>query len=175
MNSSKRSESSDPEYGLDSRYSSKKEQESEAILLMEERLNRMKNLSKEDIIRAKLTQLKLKMEEYLEPSSDHAANRFTHFLRSYIDTIYSKRSKFADDLNISPINLSQIINNHREPHDEFMLKLMIHSEKVYKNVGNFPKEMWYQLYFHEKIMNTMSNQEKWRPKLEKKVTLSEEI
>jgi hypothetical protein len=52
----------DVEYGLDSRYKSKKENKSESISLMEARLMRMKNLSKDQIIRAKLLQLKLKME-----------------------------------------------------------------------------------------------------------------
>jgi hypothetical protein len=53
----------DAEYGLDSRYKSKKERESEAASLMEARLMRIKNLSKDQINRAKLMQLKLKMEE----------------------------------------------------------------------------------------------------------------
>jgi hypothetical protein len=49
-------------YGLDSRYKSKKERESNAAALMEARLKRMKNLSGDQIIRAKLIQLKLRME-----------------------------------------------------------------------------------------------------------------
>ena len=39
------------EYGVDSRYKSKKERESEATALMEVRLMRMKNLSKDQIVR----------------------------------------------------------------------------------------------------------------------------
>ncbi len=50
----------DAEYGVDSRYKSNKERESEATALMEARLIRMKNLSKDQIIRAKLLQLKLR-------------------------------------------------------------------------------------------------------------------
>ena len=51
----------DSEFGLDSRYQSKKEYQSEATSLMEARWRRMKNLSKDQIIHAKLMQLKLKM------------------------------------------------------------------------------------------------------------------
>lgn len=54
------------EYGIDSRYESKAEQKSEAALLMESRLARMKNLSKDQILHAKLMQLKLKMEDYIK-------------------------------------------------------------------------------------------------------------
>ncbi len=162
----------DAEYGLDSRYNSNKESESEAILLMEARLLRMKNLTKDQIIRAKLMQLKLKMEEYLkEPIYDNK-NHFSDFLKAYIDTIYPTRNKFAQDISITPIRLSQVINNHREPQEEFIMKLMIHSERVYKNICDFQKKTWYQVYFHEKICDTMSNQQHWRPNLEKEIKLS---
>lgn len=165
----------DAEFGLDSRYKSEKERESEALSLMEARLMRMKNLSKEQINRAKLMQLKLRMEEYLKQPVYDNQNHFSNFLKTYIDTIYATRNKFAEDMNITPIRLSQVINNHREPKDEFIMKLMIHSEMVYKNICDFPKKTWYKVYFHEKICDTMSSQDKWRPKLEKHVKFSKTI
>jgi len=165
----------DAEYGLDSRFKSSKERDSESALLMEARIIRMKNLSKDQIIRAKLMQLKLKMEDYLKQPIYDNKNHFSDFLKSYIDTIYSTRNSFAHDINIKPIRLSQVINNHREPKDEFIMKLMIHSEKVYESVCEFQKKTWYQVYFHEKICDTMSSQDKWRPNLEKEVSLSESI
>lgn len=161
------------EYGLDSRYSSDLEAKTEAISLMEARLMRMKNLSKDQIIRARLIQLKLKMEEYLKQTSNDNQNNFSVFLKTYIDTIYTNRNKFASDINITPIRLSQIINNHREPKDEFIMKLMIHSEKVYENICDFQEKVWYEVYYHEKICDTMSSQEEWKPKIEKDIKLSE--
>lgn len=163
----------DAEYGVDSRYKSDKEGESEATALMEARLMRMKNLSREQITRAKLVHLKLKMEEYLKNPVYDNRNYFSEFLESYVDTIYSKRGIFAKDIDIEPVSLSQVINNHREPNEEFILKLMIHSEMVYKNVCEFHKKTWYQVYFQEKICDTMSSQEKWRPEIEKHVRVSE--
>jgi len=165
----------DAEYGLDSRYKSKKESKSEATALMEARLNRMKSLSKDQIIRAKLMQLKLKMEAYIKQPIYDNRNYFSEFLEAYIDTIYSKRNAFAKDIDITPVSLSQVINNHREPKDEFIKKLMIHSEKVYLNLCKFHKKTWYQVYFHEKICDIMSSQEEWRPKIEKHVKFSESI
>jgi hypothetical protein len=165
----------DAEYGLDSRYTSKKETESEATSLMEARLAKMKNLSKDQIIRAKLMQLKLKMEEYIKEPIYDDRNHFSDFLKIYVDTIYSTRNQFAHDINITPIRLSQVINNHREPKDEFIQRLMIHSEMVYKTICKFPKSTWYKVYFHEKICDTMSKQEKWRPKFEKDIKLTESI
>ncbi len=176
MNSKHQKESTrDPDFGLDSRYQSKKEAASEATSLMEARLEKMKNLSKDQIIRAKLIQLKLKMEEYLKQPQYDGSNYFSYFLKEYIDTIYSTRKGFARDINVSPIRLSQVINNHRDPQDEFILKLMIHSEMVFENICSFQKMTWYQVFFHDKVCNTMMNQEEWRSKIEKDVNLSEPI
>ncbi len=119
----------DTEYGIDSRYKSNEERESEATALMEARLRRMKNLSKDQIMKAKLLQLKLKMEEYIKKPVYDSHNYFSDFLKSYIDSIYSKRSTFAKDIDVTPVSLSQVINNHREPKEEFLLKLMIHSRR----------------------------------------------
>jgi len=165
----------DVEYGIDSRYKSKKERESDATALMEARLMRMKNLSKDQINKAKLLQLKLKMEEYIKNPVYDNHNYFSDFLKIYIDSIYSKRSTFAKDVDVTPVSLSQVINNHREPKEEFIMKLMIHSEKVYKDVCEFHKKIWYQVYYHEKICDTMSNQEQWRPEIEKHIRISETI
>lgn len=165
----------DAEYGVDSRYITAKERELDATALMEARLIRMKNLPKDQIIRARLLQLKFKMEEYLNNPMYDNRNYFSEFLATYVDTIYSKRSVFAKDIDIAPVNLSQVINNHREPNEDFILKLMIHSEMAYKNVCEFQKKTWFQVYFQEKICDTMSSQEKWRPEIEKHVRLSESI
>lgn len=163
------------EYGLDSRYQSKKDRNSDSAMLMEARLSRMKNLSKDQILRARLLQLKLKMEDYLKQPVYDNRSYFSEFLQSYIDILYPTRSKFARDINVKPIRLSQVINNHRDPQEEFIMKLMIHSEKVFANVCEFQNRTWFQVYFHEKICDTMANQKKWRPGIEKEIKISESI
>jgi hypothetical protein len=163
------------EYGVDSRYSSKKESQADGKALMEARLQRMKNVSKDQIVKARLLQLKFRMEEYLKKPVYEDHKFFTSFLTSYIDTIYSKRTYFAKDIGITPVSLSQVLNNHREPKEEFILRLMIHSEKTFKTVGQFHKKTWYQVYFHEKLCDTMSSQDKWRPGVEKHVNISKSI
>ena len=165
----------DPEFAVDSRYRSKKERESEATLLMEARLEKMKKLTGDQITRAKLMQLKLKIDEYLNQVENDKQNNFSELLKFYIDTIYPKRSSFAEDINITSVKLSQIINNHREPNDEFIRKLMIHSEKVFNDLCDFKGENWYLIYFNDKLGAMMADEDKWRPKLEKQIKLSEAI
>jgi len=154
---------------VDSRYTSKKEKDVDSRALMEARLQRMKNVSADHIVKARLLQLKLKMEEYIKKPVYKDHNFFTEFLAKYIDTIYNRRNNFAKDIDITPVRLSQVLNNHRDPKEEFMLRLMVHSEKTYKNVCQFNKKTWYQVYYHEKICDTMSSQDEWRPDVEKHV------
>jgi len=161
------------EYGVDSRYTSIEERKKDYKAIVKARLERANKPSKEQIIRAKLLQLKLKMDSHLKAPVYNHQNHFTAFLETYIDTIYSKRNEFAKDINITPILLSQIINNHRDANEEFILKLIIHSEKVFENLGKFNKTIWYEIYFQDKIFATMSNQKEWRPKIEKQVKFNE--
>jgi len=159
----------DAEFGIDSRYKTKIQREQDAVALMQARLNRMKDLSEAQILQARLMQLKLRMENYLNEPVYDKQNHFCQFLESYVDAIYSRRGDFAKDINVTANFLSKIIHNHREPNEAFMLKLMIHSEKVFSQVGPFKKTTWYQIYYHEKLCETMANQKKWRPALEKQV------
>jgi hypothetical protein len=163
----------DPEFGVDSKYKSIKEKKQDSVTLMQARLDRMKNLPKEQVIRAKLLQLKLKMENYLKEPVYNNQHHFAYFLETYIDAIYSKRKEFANDINVTPVFLSKIINSHREPKEDFILKLMIHSEKVFEKMGEFQKKTWYQIYLHEKLCDTMASMDTWRPKIEKQVKFTE--
>ncbi len=166
---------SNPESGVDSRYKSIDEKLSDGKRLMEARLKRLKGLSRDQIIKAKLIQLKLKMEEYVKQPVYKNHDFFTSFLSDYIDTIYEKRIMFAKDINITPVSLSQILNNHREPKKEFMFRLMLHSELTYKNICTFEKKTWYQVYYHEKLCDTMANQDKWKPAEKKYVKIKNAV
>jgi|AntRauMFilla1563_2_1112583.scaffolds.fasta_scaffold38796_2 hypothetical protein len=161
----------DSEYGVDSRYESKINRMADGEALMEARLRRMKNVSGELIVKGKLLQLKFKMEEYLLDTDSDNECKFTDFLSQYIDMLYDKRSHFSEDIDITPVLLSQILNNHRQPSEEFMLRLMVHSENAFLNVCSFQKKSWYQIYYQEKINKMMSNQGEWRSKVAKHVKM----
>ena len=57
------------EYGVDSRYASDEERKTDGKKLMEARLQRLRSLSVDQIIKAKLLQLKFQMEEYMNSTS----------------------------------------------------------------------------------------------------------
>ena len=72
-------------------------------------------------------------------------------------------------------SLSQILNNHREPKDEFMFRLMLHSEMAFENIVNFQNKIWYQVYYHEKIYDKMANQNERKPEEKKHVNIKHAI
>jgi len=164
--------SQDPEYGVDSRYTSKKDRLEDSKLLMEARLKRLSNLSEEEIINAKLLQLKYRMEEFVLNPIKKRENYFLDFLKQYIEILYIKRGHFAEDINITPVLLSQILNKHREPKKEFILRLIIHSEKIYKRFSPIHEKLWFQVFYHEKIYDTIFNQDVWRSQEEKNVKIN---
>jgi len=168
-----RGKTGEAEYGVGSGYASEKERNTDGIRLVEVRLQQIREVSDEQILWARLKQLKLQMEEFAISPGNEEDYSFAGFLKSYIDMLYSKRSIFAGDMDVSPVSLSQVLNKHREPKLEFLLRLMIHSEQVYQNVCPFKKDTWFKVYYHEKIINTLLGQNQWQPKEEKHVNISE--
>lgn len=67
------------EFGIDSRYENQKDKNLESTRLMEERVKRLKKLPPEQVIKAKLLQLKYKMEDYLSKTMDDNQSHFTRF------------------------------------------------------------------------------------------------
>jgi transcriptional regulator with XRE-family HTH domain len=160
-----------PEFGVDSRYKNLDSKLLEGKILMEARLERLNRLSRHQIVKARLLQLKLRMEEYLQNEEYSNYSFFTSFLTDYIDTIYEKRTLFAEDMKITPVSLSQILNNHRDPNEEFLLKLLQHSELTFKKFFDFPKEIWFKVYYYEKIHDTIENHKRCRTEVKNRVRI----
>ena len=141
----------DPEYGVDSKSGTKQHMVSEAVELMQYRVDKMKNLSDSDVRKARLLQLKYKMQRYLEVASNVEHFRFAEFLQLYADILYTKRIDFASEFGISAVVLSQFINTHREPNVEFLSKLTLHTLTSYKQIGGFPSSLWFEVYYKDKL------------------------
>jgi len=159
----------DFKYLIDSRNLTKEEKKANSKAIIEARVQRLNERSTGDIKKAKLLQLKLQIEEYLKEAITSDDLTFSGFLKTYIDILYTKRKDFASDVSTDPLVLSQLLNNHREPQEKFMLRLMVHSEKTYENIGEFNQKTWYQIYYKEKIKKVLESENKWRPSIEKQV------
>ena len=157
--------SNDPEFGVDSRYSVLKDQVEDSKTLMEARLQRMQGLTKDQLVKARLLQLRFKMKTFVqsEALSDQQEDQFLAYLQFYIDTLYRKRKDFAQDINETPIMLSKILNGHVSPKKVFMLKLIVHSEKIFQEIGPFEKGLWYQVYHRQALEHLLNQEAEWLP------------
>lgn len=80
-------------------------------------------------LRFKLLQLKYQMEDYINrPFDEHYT--FGFFLKNYVDILNIKRYQFADEISIDETYLSQIINRHRPPSEEIIIRLELHSRNL---------------------------------------------
>jgi len=116
---------------------------------------RKKDKSKQTVetkLKIQLMQLKFLMEDYIKETGYRKEYDFSYFLKEYIIRLGKKHKEFAEEMNIDPTELSQIINKHRQPNEKFIIRLEIHSNK------NFPAIIWYNLIQKEKTFELLTDQ-----------------
>lgn len=149
-------------YLIDSRHLTDKEKEKEREAILKVREARFRNRTSFEIQVARLLQLKYQMEAYLEESPeagiDNPGTYFTKFLNIYVNTLYKKKKDFASDLSIDPIVLSQVLNNHRDPQDSFIHRLVIHSTACFEKVCEFDQDIWPRIFYQDKVCKFLSGQ-----------------
>tara|TARA_R110000744_G_scaffold181413_1_gene300566 strand:+ start:14564 stop:15094 length:531 start_codon:yes stop_codon:yes gene_type:complete len=151
----------DFKYLIDSRNLTDKEKVEDREAIVKARAERFGKRTDNEIKTARLMQLKFQMEEYLSSPLGSSVPSFPKFLITYIDTLYDKRKDFASDISIKPIVLSHILNEHREPNESFILRLMLHSQDSFKDLFNFDKELWAMAYYQDKVCRFLGSSEKW--------------
>ena len=159
-------------YLIDSRNLSDMQIRENSNAILKARELRLMSRSNHDIMLARLLQLKLKIDDYLNSPYFDLQDSFSSFLRMYVDIIYDKRKNFAIDMSIKPLLLSQVLNNHRDPQEKFMLRLIVHSENSFKEVCEFDQKIWYRIFYKEKVSKIVDGQRDWRSSVEKFVTNS---
>lgn len=91
-----------------------------------------------------MVMLKLRMDDALKVKGFNREHSFGNFLRQYIKIIGLKHKTFAAEISITPAELSQLINGHRNPNEIILIRLEIHSGKL------FPAITWYKLLEKER-------------------------
>lgn len=93
---------------------------------------------------AGLLQLRFQIEDYLKAPDYDSNLSFGYFLKKYVELINKKRKVFAEDIDIDPTLLSQLINLKRDPPAYVMVRLEIHSNNA------IPAGCWFRLVVKEK-------------------------
>ncbi|PWV44851.1 hypothetical protein [Chitinophaga sp. S165] len=107
--------------------------------------------SEENKLIAKLLQLKFLIEDYLKGNNFNKEFYFGYFLKEYITRIEKKNKQFANEINVDPTELSQIINKHRKPTEKIIYRLELHSNR------NFPAVMWFKILEKEREYELIHN------------------
>ncbi len=154
-------------YLIDSRNLSEKERREISDSLTRAREKRFLERGENEKKAARLLQLKYQMEEYLSSSEIVREAQFPKFLGIYIDTLYDKRKNFAHDLSVTPVLLSHVLNEHREPQESFLQRLIVHSSNSYKSIGDFDIQLWPKVYYQDKIHQFIASKNKWQKEEER--------
>lgn len=104
-------------------------------------------------IYSKLLQLKFQLEDYAYTNHYKKALNFGYFLNEYVTRQDKKDRQFANEVDVTSSVLSQYINNHRKPKDEFVIRLELHSN------GMIPAISWLKIIQKDKEHEIMNNQE----------------
>ncbi len=129
-----------------------KKQRAEADAELNDALSKRRAvMSKEDLLKANLLQLRFQIEDYVINKQFDKRKTFGHFLKTYIDRLNKKRNEFAAEIQIKPAELSQYINNHRMPPKNVMIRLELHSHKI------IPATDWYRLVEKENLYELSNN------------------
>jgi plasmid maintenance system antidote protein VapI len=113
--------------------------EAEELAFWAMRKKRLRERSPEQQILANILQLKFQLEDYIQHSDYDDKHNFGFFLKSYIDILGKKNKDFAEEIDITSAELSQLVNSHRNPSKEILVRLELHSD------NNIPAIAWYRL------------------------------
>ena len=127
-----------------------KEQEKTAGDIAEARAKLKQRSTKDHNLRFRILQLKYQMEDYIQQPFDKNYT-FGYFLKTYVTTLNLKRYQFAEEISIDETYLSQIINRHRSPSEEIIIRLELHSRNLINALT------WYKLLEKEKENEIATN------------------
>jgi plasmid maintenance system antidote protein VapI len=147
-----------------------KKQQAEADLqLAEARKKNQLAFSESDRLLANLLRFKLQLEDYLKNEDFNTEKTFGHFLKEYLQLISKKRNEFAAEIDIHETLLSQLINNRRDPSENIMIRLELHTN------NSIPATSWYRLVEKQKehtIQNNKALRKSEKKFVKKKLNIS---
>lgn len=101
-------------------------------------------LNDNQIVYAKVLQLRFQMEDYIRSNSYNKDFSFAFFLRKYIRLSYKINKDFAKDIQLAETELSSILNKGRTPNRKTFVRLELHSNNA------IPAISWYKVLEKEK-------------------------
>jgi len=91
-----------------------------ALELRKLRLERLKSMSEQEILKGQLIRMKLLMKDYFELATFLKDFSFANQLKNYIDLLKITHRQFAEDIGIHKTRLSRLINDREDPNIELL-------------------------------------------------------
>jgi hypothetical protein len=132
---------------------SESEEKESLLLLNEARAKARAAMTAEQKMNLQLLQLKFLMEDYVKSDKYDENYSFSSCLRKYIKLNYHANKDFAGDIHLKDTELSQILNNHRLPNENTVVRLEIHSSNV------ISASLWLKISQKEKEHKLKNNTE----------------
>ena len=130
-------------YIFPTKLSAKQQKEADRALRAARKVSRAQ-MSADDILMSLLLQLRFQIEDYLNSEQFDPEKSFSVFLGRYVKLQNKKQKDFATDIGLTEVELSQLMNRHRRPADNILIRLEIHSNNT------IPALAWYKLLEREK-------------------------
>lgn len=110
-------------------------------------------LNENQILYAKVLQLRFLIEDYVKSNSYNKDFSFAYFLRKYIKLNYKINKNFAKDIELPETELSSILNKGRSPSKKTIVRLELHSNNTISAVN------WYKLLEKQKEYELQTDKE----------------
>jgi len=120
------------------------------------RLERMNEMSDEELISSDLFAFKLRLNAYFKKNKFDEAFTFAKQLQKYIKISRRSNAEIASNLGIHKTKLSRLVNDRENPNIELMYRLEEHSSK------EIPAFYWWRIYARELEFKIRTDHEKKR-------------
>lgn len=141
----------------------KKQKEEADKQLAEARKQYRAQATKKEYLEANLMQLRFQLQDYIKSETYDPQKRFGNFLKAYLIILNKKSTELASEISIHETLVSQLINNHRDPNEDIMVRLELHSN------NNIPAHYWFMLVQKDRI-NQLKTDKALRKREKKFVT-----
>jgi plasmid maintenance system antidote protein VapI len=116
-----------------------KQKKEAGLQLKEARKKAQSGMTEKERLVSRVLQLKFQIEDYLNSERFNPKFTFGYFLSAYVTLLNKKRKNFAQEIDIAETELSQLINTHRLPNENILIRLEIHSN------NSIPAVVWYKI------------------------------
>lgn len=107
------------------------------------RVERLRNMTEEEVMFDGLLRMKYRIEDYVKSSSHHSEFSFGNQLKEYLRITHRSQAELSDEIDLDKTRMSKLINDKIKPSLELCYRLEKHSDNI------ISAKHWFKLYLKE--------------------------